>query len=149
MKKCVFFSSKSVSLLLGIITPLILLSCACVKSAKNKAISVDTIRVVRVDSFYRIQSAKEYARDSVYVHDSVYVASRGDTTYVERWHTLYKYIYQDTKRLDTLRVQRANIQECKHDGSKQVVTTKTIPYKAIVTILLFILLTVGLWQLSK
>lgn len=149
MKERVFFASKSVSFVVGAIMPLLLLSCACVKSAKNKAISVDTIRIVRVDSFYRTQSAKEYVRDSIYVHDSVYVASRGDTTFVERWHTLCKYIYQDTKRADTISSNRADVREHKHDAVKEVVKTSTpIPYRAIVGIVVFALLALGLWRIS-
>ena len=37
-------------------------------------------------------------RDSIYVHDSISVRDRGDTVWVERWHTRWRDIYQ----LDTI-----------------------------------------------
>ena len=33
-------------------------------------------------------------RDSIYVHDSTYIHERGDTVWVERWHTRWRDIYQ-------------------------------------------------------
>jgi len=39
-------------------------------------------------------------RDSVYIHDSVYVREKGDTVYCDRWHTRYKaYTVQVTDTL--------------------------------------------------
>jgi len=35
----------------------------------------------------------ELQRDSVYLHDSVYVSHRGDTVFVDRWRTEYAYKY--------------------------------------------------------
>ena len=37
-------------------------------------------------------------RDSIYVHDSTYIHDRGDTVWIERWHTRWRDIYQ----LDTI-----------------------------------------------
>ena len=37
-------------------------------------------------------------RDSIYVHDSISVRDRGDTVWIERWHTRWRDIYQ----LDTI-----------------------------------------------
>lgn len=39
-------------------------------------------------------------RDSIYLHDSTYVRERGDTLYIERWHTAWR----DRVRTDTVRV---------------------------------------------
>ena len=33
-------------------------------------------------------------RDSIYVHDSTYIHDRGDTVWIERWHTRWRDIYQ-------------------------------------------------------
>lgn len=33
-------------------------------------------------------------RDSIYVHDSISVRDRGDTVWIERWHTRWRDIYQ-------------------------------------------------------
>lgn len=35
----------------------------------------------------------ELQHDSVYLHDSVYIAQRGDTVFWDRWHTEYQYKY--------------------------------------------------------
>lgn len=35
----------------------------------------------------------ELQHDSIYMHDSVYVAQKGDTVYRDRWHTEYAYRY--------------------------------------------------------
>jgi hypothetical protein len=42
--------------------------------------------------------------DSVYVYtrDSIYIRERGDTVYMDRWHT--NTVYRDRLRTDTLRV---------------------------------------------
>ena len=37
-------------------------------------------------------------RDSIYSHDSIYIKDRGDTVWIERWHTRWRDIYQ----LDTI-----------------------------------------------
>lgn len=31
-------------------------------------------------------------RDSIYSHDSIYIKDRGDTVWIERWHTKYKEV---------------------------------------------------------
>lgn len=148
MKKLVFFACKSVSCVIGIITPLLLLSCACRKFSQNNSILSDTIKVVITDSVYRTHIAKEQTKDSIYVHDSVFVANINDTIYIERWHTQYKYIYQGVKQLDTLHMRSTNVQEHKRDKSVETITTKSIRYKAIFTLLAFLLLAAGLWKLS-
>ena len=33
-------------------------------------------------------------RDSIYVHDSTYIHERGDTVWIERWHTRWRDVYQ-------------------------------------------------------
>lgn len=43
-------------------------------------------------------------RDSIYLHDSTYVRERGDTLYIERWHTAWR----DRVRTDTVRVSHTD-----------------------------------------
>jgi hypothetical protein len=40
---------------------------------------------VRVDTTY----ITKWQKDSVWLHDSIYVTERGDTVKIERWHTKY------------------------------------------------------------
>ncbi len=43
-------------------------------------------------------------RDSIYVHDSVYLHSRGDTVYLERWRTRIR----DRTQRDTIYLQKVD-----------------------------------------
>lgn len=61
---------------------------------------VQTVEVERVQTEY--QERLRLVRDSVYLHDSVYVAQRGDTVYHDRWRTRYKEII----RHDTTYIER-------------------------------------------
>ena len=59
---------------------------------------------IQRDSIYLTQ----YKRDSIYMHDSVYIHLKSDTLYIEKWHTkLVKLVESDTlyiERTDTLKV---------------------------------------------
>ena len=55
---------------------------------------VHTEYVYRTDSFVK--------RDSIHVMDSVFIREKGDTVWVERWKTLYRDIYRDVVRVDTI-----------------------------------------------
>jgi hypothetical protein len=36
----------------------------------------------------------KHHRDSIYLHDSTYIYERGDTVWIEKWHTRWRDIYQ-------------------------------------------------------
>ncbi len=55
---------------------------------------------VRTDTLIQLR----HQRDSIYVHDSTYVHERGDTLYIERWHTAWR----DRVRTDTVRVSHTD-----------------------------------------
>lgn len=61
---------------------------------------VQTVEVERVQTEY--QERLRLVRDSVYLHDSVYIVQRGDTVYRDRWRTRYKEIM----RYDTTYIER-------------------------------------------
>lgn len=46
----------------------------------------------------------QHHRDSIYLHDSTYVRERGDTLYIERWHTAWR----DRVRTDTVRLSHTD-----------------------------------------
>lgn len=57
-----------------------------------------TVEKVRTDTATFIK----WQRDSVWLHDSVYVREKGDTVRVERWHTKYiEKFAHDTVRIAT------------------------------------------------
>ena len=59
---------------------------------------------IQRDSIYLTQ----YKRDSIYLHDSVFIRMQSDTLYIEKWHTKYiEKVNTDTlyiERTDTLKV---------------------------------------------
>lgn len=55
---------------------------------------------VRTDTLIQLR----HERDSIYLHDSTYVRERGDTLYIERWHTALR----DRVRIDTVRVSHTD-----------------------------------------
>lgn len=78
----------------GLLACLLLAGCRTVKYVPVPSVSVDS---VYVDRFHR---------DSVYLHDSVFVNqySKGDTVYVDK--VSVKYLYRDRWRYDTVAVTK-------------------------------------------
>lgn len=84
-----------------------------------------------------IHTANTAHRDSIYLHDSVFVRIRADTVYLERWHTSWRD--RETVRTDTVHVLST---------TTQTVQMRYVPafYKcsAAFTILIVLLLLVRL-----
>ena len=84
--------------LMTIAAALLIMCCSC-----TRTIYVPQTSIQR-DSIYLTQ----YKRDSIYMHDSVFVHMKSDTLIVEKWHTkLVKLVESDTlyiEKSDTLRV---------------------------------------------
>ena len=47
-------------------------------------------------------------RDSIYLHDSIFVRIRADTVYLEKWHTRWRD--RETVRTDTVQVESIRIE---------------------------------------
>ena len=73
----------------------LLLTMAACKSVKY--VPVET---VKTDSIY----LSKLIRDSIYVHDSIYVKEKNDTVFQYR----YKYIYKDVAVHDTAYIERTD-----------------------------------------
>lgn len=84
-----------------IITPLLLLSCACGKSAQNNSYQHTS---TRSDCLYASENARidRYAKDSIYIQDSIQVLMKGDTVYTDRWHTRLVYKALNVLQADTV-----------------------------------------------
>ena len=84
-----------------------------------------------------IHAATTTHRDSIYLHDSVFVRIRADTVYLERWHTSWRD--RETVRTDTIHVQST---------TTETMQVRYIPafykYSAAFTILIVLLLLVRL-----
>ena len=74
--------------------------CSC----KTQYVPVETIRevyVTKTDTFIK--------KDSVFCHDSVFVHSKGDTVWYEKWHTKYVDRWRDRVSIDTI-IKKDSIQ---------------------------------------
>ena len=63
-------------------------SCSRVQYVPVKSVRTDSVKIL------------QQIRDSIYVHDSIFVKSQGDTVYINR----YRYKYLDKVRIDTMYV---------------------------------------------
>lgn len=83
---------------IGLVFASFMFLCSC---AHVKYVPVETIKT-------EVEYRDRLLRDSIYVHDSIYVREKGDTVFVNKWHTLYKdRLLRDTiyvNRTDTIRV---------------------------------------------
>lgn len=73
------------------IPTVILLSVLCLTACKTVQTATDT---------NRNHTATDIRRDSIYLHDSVFVRIRADTVYLEKWHTRWRD--RETIRTDTI-----------------------------------------------
>jgi len=71
-----------------------LLCCAC---GTTKYVPIETTRTEYRDN---------YLRDSIYLHDSIFVKEKGDTLIVEKYRYLYrdKLVHDSIFKTDTIRV---------------------------------------------
>ena len=83
-------------LILGLLSVVVFAGCTTTRYVPVPSVSVDSVYVDR------------WLRDSVYLHDSVFVNqySKGDTLFVDKVVTKYKY--KDRWRQDTVAVVRAD-----------------------------------------
>lgn len=83
-------------LILGLLSVVLLVGCTTTMYVPVPSVSVDSVYVDR------------WLRDSVYLHDSVFVNQwmHGDTVYVDKVVTKYKY--KDRWRYDTVSVVRSD-----------------------------------------
>lgn len=105
----IFRSERLFSLALAVI-PILIYSCSCGKSVENNTTYRDTARteVRKMANTLRKLTVYDTQRDSIHIKDSTVVNQRGDTVFVDRWHTKYVYrnvgnTVRDTVRIETSR----------------------------------------------
>ena len=85
----------------ALIYSIILLTLAICSSCRTKYVPVESVRT-------EIEYRDRWQRDSIHVHDSIVIQSKGDTVFRDRWHTLYRDRYlSDTTyiyRTDSIQV---------------------------------------------
>lgn len=80
--------SGIIILLLCVLFLAVCSSCSRVQYVPVESVRTDSVKIL------------QQIRDSIYVHDSVFVKSQGDTVYINR----YRYKYLDKVRIDTMYV---------------------------------------------
>lgn len=81
----------------GTVLLVCLLIALLLSGCRTKYVEVPVVHteyVNRVDTFIQ--------KDSVFRHDSVFIHSKGDTVWFEKWHTQYVDRWKETVRSDTV-----------------------------------------------
>ena len=96
---------------------MVLTLCSC----KTKYIETVHYQPVEVhDTLYNTS----YVRDSVTLHDSIYIHQKNDTVLVEKWHTQYKW----KTSWDTMYISK----EVPYAVTDTICTSKEVPVDKIV-----------------
>lgn len=100
----------------GLLACLLLAGCKTTKYVPVPSVSVDSVYVDR------------WLRDSVYLHDSVFVNhySKGDTVFVDKVVTKYKY--KDRWRYDTVAIVRVDSVQVPYPVEKQLTKWEEIKH---------------------
>lgn len=89
--------------LTAIISLLAVIVC-CIVCMSCRSVQYVPVESVRTEIEYR----DRMQRDSIHVHDSIFMYAKGDTIFRDRWHTTYKdRLIRDTtyiNKTDTIRV---------------------------------------------
>lgn len=84
--------------------------------------SVEYVPVIehRTDTVYK----SKVVHDSIYQHDSTYIKEKGDSVYIERWHT--KYVLKE--KTDTLYESRVDSIPVPYEVVKEVEVEKPLSW---------------------
>ena len=95
-----------------IVALLMLMSCATSRKASTTEVDTNYQYTERLDSIF----ITTVQRDSIYLHDSIYVREKGDTVYKYVEKLRYKYVnsvdtlYRTIVRVDTAYVDRTKLE---------------------------------------
>lgn len=71
--------------LTAIVSLLAVVVC-CIVCSSCRSVQHVPVESVRTEIEYR----DRWQRDSIHIHDSIHIRDKGDTVFVDRWHTVYK-----------------------------------------------------------
>ena len=94
MKKSI---STSLTLTVILLSAVLLTACKSLQTATNSTTNHITAQT---------------QRDSIYLHDSIFVRIRADTVYLEKWHTRWRdreTINTDTVQMESIRVETKEV----------------------------------------
>ena len=84
--------------LTAIVSLLAVIACCLITSCRS--VQYVPVESVRTEIEYR----DRLQRDSIHVHDSIHIRDKGDTVFVNRWHTVYK----DKQLRDTIYIENTD-----------------------------------------
>ena len=123
------FISISLTLTVILLSAVLLTACKSVQTTANSTTDHITAQL---------------QRDSIYLHDSIFVRIRADTVYLEKWHT--KWREKEIIRTDTIQIESIKVE------TKEVrYVPRFYKYCAALTAVLLILLLVKfmLWLYKR
>ena len=115
---------------------LLLTGCTTTKYIPIETVRIDTMKVTK------------YERDSIYIHDSTIVREKGDTMFIEKWHTRWR----DRWLHDTVYQSRVDSVPKPYPVEKRVPAELTWWQQTrlhLANILLYALLAFGVIKLGK
>lgn len=124
--------------LVVILALLVLLAC-CMTSCK----SIEYVPVIEHKTDTVIQTKVQ--KDSLFLHDSVYVKEKGDSVLIERWHT--KYITRE--RHDTTYISKTDTVPQPYPVTKYVEKQLSKPQKGLMTLCILSLMALVIFLAIK
>ena len=96
--------------LTAIVSLLAVIACCLITSCRSvQYVPVESVRT-------EIESRDRLQRDSIHVHDSIHIRDKGDTVFVNRWHTVYK----DKQLRDTIYIENTDSVQVPYSVEKQL-----------------------------
>ena len=135
MKRPIYFVSKPLLAVIGIVIPFLIFGCRTAKiSRNNSTLYADTIayKVMDAQTLTSSMARMDYRRDSVVIRDSIYIHDGGDTIIRERWHTsvIYRDINSSTTTTDTIHNTSNIMKDTKKTSvsrEEAITTTRSLP----------------------
>ena len=109
---CIFSMLYLALLAVGLLVLTLFASCTTTKYVEVERVSHDTTYV------------SKHSRDSIYLHDSVHVKEKGDTVWVERWHTQWR----ERTKTDTVYKSRVDSVPAPYPVDKRVEVEKQLTW---------------------
>lgn len=132
MKRPIYFVSKPLLAVIGIVIPFLIFGCRTAKiSRNNSTLYADTIAYTVMDAQTMASSmARMDYRDSVVIRDSIYIHDGGDTIIRERWRTSVIYRYINSSTTDTIHNTSNIMKDTKKTSvsrKEAISTTRSLP----------------------
>ena len=94
------------------IVSLLAVFVCCIVCSSCRIVQHVTVESVRTEIEYR----DRWQRDSIHIHDSIHIRDKGDTVFVDRWHTVYK----DKLLRDTTYIEKTDSVQVPYPVEKQL-----------------------------